>query len=68
MEVVLNGVQSQFSELVGHQDRHTVKEIIKISQGDQVTLVALVEYVLHLRKPPAKSFWEVCNRTVSSLH
>jgi hypothetical protein len=55
MEVVLDGVQSQLPELVGHQDRDTLKEVVQASQGDLVAFVTLVEYILHLRKPPADS-------------
>ncbi len=31
VKVILDGVQSQFSELVGHENCYTVKEIVQVS-------------------------------------
>lgn len=54
VEVILDGVQSEFPELVAHQDSHGIEEALQIVQGDQVPLVALVKNVLDFRKPPVQ--------------
>ena len=54
MKVVFDRVQCQFPELVGHEHRYTVKELLEFIQGHLVSLVTLIENVLNLWKPPVQ--------------